>query len=137
MAIEQYPDVARQLINQFPNVARVAITLRESLSASHNRWGGMLYDRDQSEALFAPLRDGQYEPYSITNIVDRVGAGDAFSAGLIFALTTPELSSPEQAIRFAVAASCLAHSVVGDFNFSSRAEIEALMAGASSGRVIR
>ncbi len=137
LAVDRYPDVARQVIEQFPNVSYVGITLRESLSASHNRWGGMLYDRDQSQALFAPLREGRYEPYSITNIVDRVGAGDSFSAGLIFALTTPKLSSPETAIRFAVAASCLAHSTVGDFNFNTRAEIEALMAGATSGRVIR
>ncbi len=137
LAIDHYPDVARQLIEQFPNVARVAITLRESLSASHNRWGGMLYDRDEAIALFAPRQEETYQPYSITNIVDRVGAGDAFSAGLIFALTTPELGSLDQAIRFAAAASCLAHSIVGDFNFSSRAEIEALMAGAASGRVIR
>ena len=137
LAVERYPEVARRLIDQFPNVAHVAITLRESLSASHNNWGGMLYDRDRSTALFAPLRDGQYQPYAITNIVDRVGAGDAFAAGLIHALTTPELSPPDVAVRFAVAASCLAHSIVGDFNFSTRTEIEALMAGSVSGRVIR
>ena len=137
LAIDHYPDVARQLTDQFPNVARVAITLRESLSASHNRWGGMLYDRDEAIAFFAPRQEETYQPYSITNIVDRVGAGDAFSAGLIFALTTPDFGSLDQAIRFAAAASCLAHSIVGDFNFSSRAEIEALMAGAASGRVIR
>jgi 2-dehydro-3-deoxygluconokinase len=67
----------------------------------------------------------------------RLGAGDSFAGGLIFALTTPELSEPQTALRFATAASCLAHSVEGDFNFVSRQEVEALMGGSASGRVVR
>ena len=136
LSISRYPDVAQQVLSQFPNVKQVAITLRESLSASHNNWGAMLYSRD-SGPVFAPSSNGEYRPYEIKNIVDRVGAGDSFAAGLIFALSTPELSNPETAIQFATAASCLAHSILGDFNYSTRAEIEALMGGAASGRVVR
>jgi 2-dehydro-3-deoxygluconokinase len=66
-----------------------------------------------------------------------VGAGDSFAAALIFALTTPELSSPETAVAFAAAASCLAHSILGDFNYTTRSEVEGLMKGSGSGRVIR
>jgi 2-dehydro-3-deoxygluconokinase len=134
---DRYPEVARQLVRQFPNVSRVAITLRESISASHNNWGAMLYCAAGDEAFFAPIEAGQYRPYPIRNIVDRVGAGDSFGAALIFALNTPELEAPQTTVRFAAAASCLAHSISGDFNFSSRAEIEALMRGSGSGRVLR
>ena len=137
LAADRYPDVARAIVGQFPNVKRVAITLRESVSASHNHWGGMLFDAQEDRAYFAPLRDGRYQPYSITHIVDRVGGGDAFGAGLIFALTTPELSAPQSAVGFATASSCLAHSVYGDFNYVTRAEVEALMKGSGSGRVVR
>ena len=79
----------------------------------------------------------QYNPYQIKNIVDRVGGGDAFGAGLIFAIQTPELSAPENAVAFATAASCLAQSIFGDFNYNSRQEVEALMKGSISGRVVR
>jgi 2-dehydro-3-deoxygluconokinase len=135
--VSRYPLVARQLVEQFPNVRHVGITLRESISASHNNWGTMLYCTAGDQAYFAPLEQGQYRPYPIRNIVDRVGAGDSFGAALIFALNTPELGAPQTAVAFATAASCLAHSISGDFNFSSRAEIETLMHGSSSGRVVR
>ncbi|HRJ73408.1 MAG TPA: sugar kinase [Terrimicrobiaceae bacterium] len=137
LAVGHYPDVAREIVRQFPNLSRVAITLRESLSASHNNWGAMLYDAATDTPHFAPLSDGKYDAYQIRNIVDRVGGGDSFGAGLIFALNTPELAEPARAIAFAVAASCLAHSVVGDINYSSRAEVESLMGGSASGRVVR
>ncbi|MEO0796241.1 MAG: sugar kinase [Verrucomicrobiota bacterium] len=138
LEIDRYPDVAQQVIDQFPNVQTVAITLRESLSATHNNWGAMLYDGRSKKAHFAPLdAEGAYRPYEIRNIVDRVGGGDAFAGGLIFALTTPELRAPNTAIRYAVAASCLKHSIKGDFNFSTRSEVESLMHGATSGRVVR
>jgi len=137
LSIDAYPRVAAQIAAQFPNISKIAITLRESLSASHNNWGAMLYDVAGKQPHFAPLRKGQYEPYQIKNIVDRVGGGDSFGAGLIFALNTPELSEPAQAISFAVAASCLCHSVVGDINYTSRAEVESLMKGSGSGRVVR
>lgn len=135
--IDRYPEVARTIVERFPQVSRVAITLRESLSASHNNWGAMLYEAASGEARFAPEREGRYQPYEIRQIVDRVGGGDSFAAGLIFALNTPELSDAASAIGFAVAASCLAHSIEGDFNFSSRAEVEKLAGGNASGRVVR
>jgi 2-dehydro-3-deoxygluconokinase len=133
----KYPAVAREIIQQFPNVSRVGITLRESLSASHNRWGAMLYDGPTDQACFAPLRDGEYRPYEITNIVDRVGAGDSFAAGVIFASSTPEFEDLQSIVSFATASSCLAHSIPGDMNYSTRAEVEALMRGSGSGRVNR
>lgn len=137
VSAEKYPEVARRIAEQFPNVSLVAITLRESLSASHNNWGAMLFDVKSGNAHFAPVRDGNYEAWQIKNIVDRVGGGDSFGAGLIFALNTPELAEPATAIAFAVAASCLAHSIVGDINFTTRAEAEALMKGSGAGRVVR
>jgi 2-dehydro-3-deoxygluconokinase len=138
LAIDRYPEVATKVIEQFPNVDKVAITLRESLSATHNNWGAMLYDGATGLAAFAPLdASGAYKPYEIRAIVDRVGGGDSFAGGLIFALTTPELSEPACAVRYAVAASCLKHSIKGDFNFSTRKEVEALMGGSTSGRVVR
>lgn len=134
----RYPDVARQVIKQFPNVSKVAITLRESLSANHNNWGAILYEAASDTPFFAPLDDeGNYSSYRIKNIVDRVGGGDSFAGGLIFALTTPELSDSQTAVRYAVAASCLKHSIKGDFNYSTRSEVEALMKGSGSGRVVR
>ncbi len=133
----RYPDVARQVVQQFPNIKLVATTLRESVSASHNNWGAMLFEAEQDAAHFSPRQNGVYEPYEIRNIVDRVGGGDAFAAGLIFGLTCDDYPMPADALDFAVAASCLAHSISGDFNFSSRAEIDALAAGSRSGRVVR
>jgi 2-dehydro-3-deoxygluconokinase len=135
--VAAYPEVGRQVCARFPNIKRVAITLRESVSASHNNWGAMLYQSASDTATFAPERDGEYQPYEIRNIVDRVGAGDAFAAGLMFALTTADYATPAAALRFATAASCLAHSVSGDFNFASRDEIDALAEGSASGRVAR
>lgn len=137
LEIERYPDVAHQIKGQFPNITHVGITLRESFSASHNNWGAMLFDASTNETYFAPMRGGEYEPYEIRNIVDRVGAGDAFSAGLICALISDDMNEPADALRFAVAASCLAHSIPGDFNLVRRDEIEALVRGAGSGRVVR
>ncbi len=137
LQIDRYPDVARKVVGRFPNIRRVAITLRESFSASHNNWGAMLYCADTDEAHFAPTDGAAYRPYEIRNIVDRVGGGDSFAAGLIFALTTPELATPPTAVAFATAASCLAHSIRGDLNYSTRNEIEALMGGSQSGRVVR
>ena len=134
-----YVGVARQIVERFPSVARVAITLRESVSADHNRWGAMLYSMGGQQAVFAPLDErGNYRPYEIGHIVDRVGAGDSFAAGLIYALNTPELvRDPQQALAFAVAASCLKHSIQGDFNYVTRDEVLALMGGNATGRVQR
>jgi 2-dehydro-3-deoxygluconokinase len=133
-----YEQVARTIVERFPNVRQVAITLRESISASHNNWGAMLFDRESDQAYLAPLNaDGQYQPYEIRDIVDRVGGGDSFGAGLIHALNSEEFASPDMAIRFAVAASCLKHSVKGDFNYVTLDEVKALVGGQASGRVRR
>lgn len=137
LALDRYPKVASEIIKAFPKVSHVAITLRESLSATHNNWGAMIYEAQSENAFFAPEFEGNYQPYEIKNIVDRIGGGDSFAAGLVFALNTPELSEPQKALRFAVAASCLAHSIEGDFNFNSRPEVEKLMGGNASGRVVR
>jgi len=133
----RYPEVAEKISAQFPNVSKVAITLRESISATHNNWGAMLYEKSSGKSFFAPLKNGAYSPYEIRDIVDRVGGGDSFAAGLIFALMDKELAKAEKAIAFAAASSCLAHSVSGDINYVSRKEVEALMGGSASGRVQR
>ena len=134
----RYPDVARKVVKAFPNIQKTAITLRESHSATHNSWGGVLYDAQKDQAFFAPLdQNGNYQPYEIKSIVDRVGGGDSFAAGLISALNSEDMNDSQTAIRFAAAASCLAHSIYGDFNFSTRAEVQTLMNGNGSGRVQR
>ena len=100
-----YESVCRQLAKKFPASSKVIITLRDSINASHNKWSGVLLSGDE----FIVGTD-----YDITHIVDRVGAGDAFMAGIIYGLT--QLSSDKQALEFAIAASCLKHTIPGDFN---------------------
>ena len=120
-----YKDVAKQLADKF-GFKYVAITLRESHSASSNGWSAMLYDG--KEYHFS-------KKYEITHIVDRVGGGDSFGGGLIYSLMNGY--GPDDAINFAVAASCLKHSIEGDFNLVSVKEVETLMKGDGSGRVQR
>ena len=122
-----YRSVCEQLAECFPNLKKIAITLRGSLSASHNTWSAVLWDRGQ---LFsAPV-------YDITPIVDRVGAGDSFMGGLIYGLVShPENS--QMALDFAVAASALKHTVFGDFNLVSVDEVKKLLKGDGSGRISR
>jgi len=122
---EQYREVARLAMAAYPNVKRVAITLRESRSASHNDWSACLYD-----GSFHVSRR-----YSITHIVDRVGGGDSFSAGLIYGLNA--YPGAQEALEFAVAASCLKHTIGGDYNRVTVREVESLMKGSGSGRVQR
>ena len=136
--IEGYREVARKLGERFPKSSFIAITLRESYSADHNNWGGMLYEKASGKAFLAPLNaNGEYAPYEIRNIVDRFGGGDSFCAGLIFAFSGDEFNTPDKAIRFAVAASCLKHSIKGDYNYTTKDEVVALMNGNGSGRVKR
>ena len=131
-------DVARQIHGRFPQLEWIALTQRESVSALHHYWGGFLYNTREDQAYWAPLgTEKSYAPYSITHIVDRVGGGDAFSAGLIFGWNTPGLEAPEAALGFATAAACLAHSIEGDANLVTRAEVEALVSGSASGRLRR
>lgn len=121
-----YTQVCTQLVDRFPNLKTVAITLRGSLSASHNTWSAILYH--DGDFCTAPR-------YDIKPIVDRVGGGDSFCAGLIYGLRS--FDNAQRALNFAVAASCLKHSIPGDFNLVSVGEVEKLMGGDASGRVSR
>ena len=123
---EGYISVARQIAQRF-GCKKVAITLRTSISASENDWAGMLYDAASDTAVFSPS-------YHML-IVDRVGGGDSFGGGLIYALMNGY--DDQQAINFAVAASCLKHSIEHDFNHMSVAEVASLASGNASGRVQR
>lgn len=135
--IDRYPEVARKIAYEFSNIGKIAITLRESVSADDNRWGAMLYDTAASRSTFAPIRDGRYTPWEIRDIVDRVGGGDAFGAGLIRALAGDEFNDDADVAAFAVASSCLAHSIDGDYNLTTFEEARSLMGGTGSGRVVR
>ncbi len=138
IAADAYVDVARKVAHPFASVEKVAITLRESYSADHNNWGALLYIKSDDKGYFAPLdKADQYKPYEIHNIIDRVGGGDSFGAGLIHALRSKDMRDPQTAIRFAVAASALKHTIHGDFNLSTETEVKALMGGSASGRVQR
>jgi 2-dehydro-3-deoxygluconokinase len=123
---KQYELLAKKVLDTYPSLKLIAITLRESFSASHNGWSACLHDREQ----FIVSRR-----YDITHIVDRVGGGDSFAGGLIYGLLN--LPTKQDALEFAVAASCLKHSVPGDFNRFTKAEVEALLKGGGSGRVQR
>jgi 2-dehydro-3-deoxygluconokinase len=123
----KYRSVCEKLVERFPGLKTVAITLRGSLSASHNTWSGILWHAGQ--VYIAPV-------YDVTHIVDRVGGGDSFMAGLIYGLNTYG-EDKQAALDFAVAASCLKHSIMGDFNLVTVEEVEKLMGGDVSGRVSR
>jgi 2-dehydro-3-deoxygluconokinase len=124
------------LAGAFPNVQLIAGSVRIQHSASHNDWGGVLFDVGTGHHWAAPCEDGCWKPYEIRTIVDRVGSGDAFDAGVLFGLCQKEYS-PQDAINFATAAGCLAHSVTGDWNYATRADVEALMRGDGRGRILR
>ncbi len=123
---EKYQQLAETVLSTYPNLKGVAITLRESRSASHNGWSACFHNREQ---FFLSRR------YEVTHIVDRVGGGDSFAASLIYGLMN--LESPAEALEFAVAASALKHSIPGDFNRFSAEEVMALVRGGGSGRVQR
>ena len=126
LEMEHYRKLTGTVLAQYPNLKMLAVTLRESHSASHNGWSACLNDR----ASFLLSRH-----YEITHIVDRVGGGDCFAGGLIHGLLN--LPSHQEALEFAVAASCLKHSIPGDFNRFTAGEVEALLKGGGSGRVQR
>jgi 2-dehydro-3-deoxygluconokinase len=122
-----YESVSRQIIEKYPRVKKVITTLRTSINANHNNWAGVLWD---GERLY------ESPQYQITHIVDRVGGGDSFMGGLIYGFLT-YMDDDQKALNFAVAASCLKHTVFGDFNQVSVDEVEKLMSGDASGRVAR
>ncbi|MEJ7607473.1 MAG: PfkB family carbohydrate kinase [Bryobacteraceae bacterium] len=121
-----YRRLTESVLEHYPNLETIAVTLRESKSASHNGWSACLNDRKG----FLLSRH-----YEITHIVDRVGGGDSFAGGLIYGLIT--MTSPQDALEYAVSASCLKHSIPGDFNRFSADEVNALIKGGGSGRVQR
>ena len=124
---EAFLSVCQQMMEKFPRAKKVITTLRGSISASHNTWAGVLYDG---------IKMYQSPQYQITDIVDRVGGGDSFMGGLIYGLKTyPE--DDQNALNFAVAASCLKHTIKGDANLVNVSEVEKLMGGDASGRVAR
>jgi 2-dehydro-3-deoxygluconokinase len=124
--LEAYRSLAGRVLEQFPNIEKQVITLRESRNADQNGWSACMWNGKE----FLVSRH-----YEITDIVDRVGAGDAFAAGLIFGLLTR--ADDASALEFAAAAGCLKHSIPGDFNRVSAAEVEKLLEGDGSGRVQR
>jgi 2-dehydro-3-deoxygluconokinase len=124
---EAFLSVCQQMMAKFPKAKKVITTLRGSISASHNSWAGVMYDG--KDMFKSPV-------YQITHIVDRVGGGDSFMGGLIYGLLKyPE--DDQNALNFAVAASCLKHTIIGDANLVTVDEVEKLMSGDASGRVAR
>ena len=121
-----YSGVSKKIIGQFPRVQKVITTLRESISASHNNWSGVIWNGKEL------LKSKEYQ---ITHIVDRVGGGDSFMGGLIYGLTQHD--SEQEALEFAVAASALKHTIDGDYNRVTLDEVKKLMGGDASGRVSR
>lgn len=122
-----FKSVCTQLMERFPRAKKVIITLRGSINANHNTWRGVLYS---DNTLY------ESKGYDITHIVDRVGGGDSFMGGLIYGLITYP-GDDQRALEFAVAASCLKHTIYGDFNQVTVEEVEKLMSGDASGRVSR
>lgn len=123
---KKYEELSKAVLEAYPNMKLIAITLRESKSADTNGWAACLNDR---ESFYIS------KSYLISDIVDRVGGGDSFAGGLIYGLNSYD--SKQKALEFAVAASCLKHSISGDFNRVSVSEVETLMSGDGSGRVQR
>jgi 2-dehydro-3-deoxygluconokinase len=127
VSAENYRPVVEELKKRFPKLKLIGITLRGSISASHNTWSGLLYDG--KKLYTAPV-------YQVTHIVDRIGGGDSFCGAFIYGMLTfgEDLN---KVLKFAVGAACLKHTVVGDFNMVSVAEVEKLIKGDVSGRVSR
>lgn len=124
---EAFLSVCEQMMKKFPRAKKVITTLRGSISASHNTWGGVMFDGQTM--IKSPV-------YQITHIVDRVGGGDSFMGGLIYGLMKYD-NDDQKALDFAVAASCLKHTIIGDANLVTVSEVEKLMSGDASGRVAR
>jgi len=126
LQIQRYKELTAKVLSLYPHLQKIALTLRESHSADYNGWSAVLNNR--KEFLIS-------QKYEIHNIVDRVGGGDAFAAGLIYGFD--HLTSDEEALEFAVAASCLKHSIPGDLPLLSIEEVNSLAGGEASGRVQR
>ena len=125
--VKAFLSVCDQMLKKFPRAKKVITTLRGSISASHNTWAGVLYD---GKTLY------ESPQYQITDIVDRVGGGDSFMGGLIYGIIEYQ-GDDQKALNFAVAASCLKHTIKGDANLATIDEVKKLMSGDASGRVAR
>lgn len=123
----EFESVCTQMMRKFPRCKKMIVTLRGAINANHNTWGGVLYSDGSLK---------QSKRYDITHIVDRVGGGDSFMGGLLYGLLTYP-ADDQKALEFAVAASCLKHTIYGDFNLVTVKEVENLMKGDGSGRVSR
>lgn len=123
---EKYKELGNKVLAAYPNMKMIAITLRESHSADYNGWAACLND---GKDFYVSKK------YEIRDIIDRVGGGDSFAGGLIYGLNNYE--TKQDALEFAVAASCLKHSIIGDFNRVSKTDVEKLMSGDGTGRVQR
>jgi len=121
-----YESLTAKVLEEFPSLDKIAITLRESHSADHNGWSGVMRTREKFLTGTS---------YDVTDIVDRIGGGDSFSAGLIHGFLS--MPGDQEALEFAIAASCLKHSIPGDFNLVAEKDVLALMQGDKSGRVQR
>jgi len=126
LQVDKYKELTNKVLEIYPDLQKVAITLRESHSANYNGWSAVLNNRKDFYVS---------KKYEIQNIVDRVGGGDAFAAGLIYGLN--RITNDKEALEFAVAASCLAHSIPGDLPLISVEEVTKLAKGSGSGRVQR
>lgn len=126
LEIEKYKSIGDTILSMYPEMKMIAITLRESKSADSNGWAACLNNR---ESFMLSKR------YEIRDIIDRVGGGDSFAAGLIYGLN--HYTDPQDTLEFAVAASCLKHSIIGDFNRVSVDDVVSLVKGGGSGRVQR
>ena len=123
---KMFKSVCTQMMERFPKCKKMAVTLRGAINANHNTWGGVLYD---GKNLYESQR------YDITDIVDRVGGGDSFMGGLIFGLL--HYKEERKALEYATAASCLKHTIKGDYNWATKEEVDKLICGNNSGRVER
>ena len=136
--IDEQPYIAEAINRKYPSVRMLLTTMRQSISATYNKWGAALYDISNGLQYVSPCVDGQYVPYDITSIVDRIGAGDSFAAGILYALGDPELGKDLQTvIDFATAASCLCHTIMQDINYVSREDVISLMKSGGHGTVTR
>ena len=126
LEVEKYREITGKVLEMFPNLKKIGVTMRESYSADHNGWSAVLNNR--SDILVS-------KRYDVQDIVDRVGTGDTFAAGLIYGINN--LENDQDALEFAVAASCLMHSIPGDLPLISVKEVESLAGGEASGRVQR
>ena len=136
--IDEQPYVAEAIKRRYPDVKMLLTTMRQSISATYNKWGAALYDLSDGLQYVSPCVNGEYMPYDITAIVDRIGAGDSFAAGILYALDDEELGKDLQlVVDFATAASCLCHTIVQDINYVTREDVISLMKSGGHGIVSR